>query len=119
MVGAWAGEKKNFRGKFFWRQVQFRYWAEAENRVREHYGTNDVSRLNREVKPNLLLPKRTENPRVRTPLFIYNQKVRIKADFFNNGRRVGVRTPDPLIKSQLLYQLSYAPKIISEPIAGI
>ena len=30
------------------------------------------------------------------------------------GRRVGVRTPDPLIKSQLLYQLSYAPIIISK-----
>ena len=26
-----------------------------------------------------------------------------------NGRSVGIRTPDPLIKSQLLYQLSYAP----------
>src|SRR5690606_30071527 len=25
------------------------------------------------------------------------------------GRRTGTRTPDPLIKSQLLYQLSYAP----------
>ena len=27
-----------------------------------------------------------------------------------DGRSVGARTPDPLIKSQLLYQLSYAPK---------
>ena len=26
----------------------------------------------------------------------------------NTGGRVGIRTPDPLIKSQLLYQLSYA-----------
>ena len=25
------------------------------------------------------------------------------------GGRMGTRTPDPLIKSQLLYQLSYAP----------
>ena len=25
-----------------------------------------------------------------------------------NGRSAGARTPDPLIKSQLLYQLSYA-----------
>ena len=32
----------------------------------------------------------------------------IKRSYFY-GRRVGVRTPDPLIKSQLLYQLSYAP----------
>ena len=38
----------------------------------------------------------------------YQQKSLHKAGFFV-GRRVGVRTPDPLIKSQLLYQLSYAP----------
>ena len=28
------------------------------------------------------------------------------------GRRTGTRTPDPLIKSQLLYQLSYAPAVM-------
>ena len=28
-----------------------------------------------------------------------------------NGERVGIRTRDPLIKSQMLYQLSYAPTI--------
>ena len=27
------------------------------------------------------------------------------------GGRTGIRTPDPLIKSQLLYQLSYAPAV--------
>ena len=27
------------------------------------------------------------------------------------GGRTGARTPDPLIKSQLLYQLSYAPTL--------
>ena len=26
-----------------------------------------------------------------------------------NGEPLGIRTPDPLIKSQLLYQLSYTP----------
>ena len=33
-----------------------------------------------------------------------------KCDFGNGGYR-GSRTPDPLIKSQLLYQLSYVPGI--------
>ena len=35
----------------------------------------------------------------------------ISAEIFINGERVGIRTRDPLIKSQMLYQLSYAPVI--------
>ena len=35
------------------------------------------------------------------------KKAALSDGFF--GRRVEARTPDPLIKSQLLYQLSYAP----------
>ena len=34
-----------------------------------------------------------------------------KATFVNYGRSAGTRTLDPLIKSQLLYHLSYRPKI--------
>ena len=30
------------------------------------------------------------------------------------GERVGIRTRDPLIKSQMLYQLSYAPKFADQ-----
>ena len=44
-------------------------------------------------------------------LLFTNKKSPPKRTFFI-GRRVGVRTPDPLIKSQLLYQLSYAPILI-------
>jgi hypothetical protein len=32
-----------------------------------------------------------------------------------NGGRTRIRTLDPLIKSQLLYQLSYAPATVLEP----
>ena len=34
-----------------------------------------------------------------------------KIQGFLTGERVGIRTRDPLIKSQMLYQLSYAPVI--------
>ena len=37
----------------------------------------------------------------------YKKKSSRRRTFFN-GTRAGARTPDPLIKSQLLYQLSYA-----------
>ena len=35
-----------------------------------------------------------------------------------SGRSVGARTPDPLIKSQLLYQLSYT-SIKTDPESGV
>ena len=53
------------------------------------------------------------NPRVRTHIAKKRPFVCTKSRFCY-GRRVGVRTPDPLIKSQLLYQLSYAPIIINQ-----
>ena len=52
------------------------------------------------------------NPRVRTPA--KKTALHYPENRFEYGRRVGVRTPDPLIKSQLLYQLSYAPIIIRQ-----
>ena len=44
----------------------------------------------------------------RTP-YTTNKKTVPFGTVFLFGRRVEARTPDPLIKSQLLYQLSYAP----------
>ena len=41
--------------------------------------------------------------------FEQNKSRSEKRGFYYNGERVGIRTRDPLIKSQMLYQLSYAP----------
>ena len=41
--------------------------------------------------------------------FEQNKNLSEKRGFYYNGERVGIRTRDPLIKSQMLYQLSYAP----------
>ena len=41
---------------------------------------------------------------------LYKKKLlqyQVKTEAFYNGERVGIRTRDPLIKSQMLYQLSY------------
>ena len=53
-------------------------------------------------------------PRVRTHIAKKKRPFVCTKSRFYYGRRVGVRTPDPLIKSQLLYQLSYAPIIIKQ-----
>ena len=37
---------------------------------------------------------------------------RWRTDFVRTGRGAGIRTLDPLIKSQLLYQLSYTPRVL-------
>ena len=39
----------------------------------------------------------------------YKKNLRFSAEISINGERAGIRTRDPLIKSQMLYQLSYAP----------
>ena len=48
------------------------------------------------IEPNISAQKQGVAPKNATPLQI--------------GERVGIRTRDPLIKSQMLYRLSYAPK---------
>ncbi len=52
----------------------------------------------------------------RRPAFARWDSVAIFAQWSGkDGRRSRIRTYDPLIKSQLLYQLSYAPSLIGIP----
>ncbi len=47
-----------------------------------------------------------------------NKSSVLKQSFYIVGERVGIRTRDPLIKSQMLYQLSYAP-LNNEPLYNV
>ena len=43
--------------------------------------------------------------------FTHKKSRLIRLDSFKNNERAGIRTPDNLIKSQVLYHLSYTPII--------
>jgi hypothetical protein len=84
-----------------------------ENRA--HYTTIGENGEDRRRRPNYLRKQQTVTSRAVTPLITPTSRCKAaKLLFFNAkleniGGRTRARTWDPMIKSHLLYQLSYAP----------
>ena len=72
---------------------------------------NDRKSLKRSEQESKIRRRTTYSVVLFAALFFTDIKnLRISTEIFFVGERAGIRTRDPLIKSQMLYQLSYAPK---------